>query len=42
MVSADDLLPGEMAADFLSDTRVLNKLERIRYLVTLNVEGDYK
>ena len=34
MVSADDLLLGEMAAALLNDARVLNnKLERIRYLV---------
>ncbi|MHB1641960.1 MAG: hypothetical protein ACYCS8_04795 [Acidithiobacillus sp.] len=39
MVSADDLLLGEMAAGLLNDTRVLNnKLERIRYLVTQGAE----
>lgn len=41
MVSADDLLLGEMAAALLNDARVLNnKLERIRYLVTSATEGD--
>ncbi len=39
MVSADDLLLGEMAAALLNDARVLNnKLERIRYLVTQGAE----
>ncbi|MBU2859419.1 DUF1731 domain-containing protein [Acidithiobacillus ferrooxidans] len=39
MVSADDLLLGEMAAGLLNDARVLNnKLERIRYLVTQGTE----
>ena len=39
MVSADDLLLGEMAAGLLNDARVLNnKLERIRYLVTQGAE----
>lgn len=41
MVSADDLLLGEMAAALLNDARILNnKLERIRYLVTQTKEGD--
>lgn len=41
MVSADDLLLGEMATALLNDARVLNnKLERIRYLVTSATEGD--
>lgn len=41
MVSADDLLLGEIAAALLNDARVLNnKLERIRYLVTSATEGD--
>jgi hypothetical protein len=39
MVSADDLLLGEMAAALLNDARMLNnKLERIRYLVTQGAE----
>ena len=39
MVSADDLLLGEMAAGLLNDARVLsNKLERVRYLVTQGAE----
>ena len=39
MVSADDLLLGEMAAALLSDARMLNnRLERIRYLVLQGVE----
>ncbi|MHB1881299.1 MAG: hypothetical protein ACYCPA_03675 [Acidithiobacillus sp.] len=39
MVSADDLLLGEMAAALLNDARVLsNKLERVRYLVTQGAE----
>ncbi|WP_163059459.1 DUF1731 domain-containing protein [Acidithiobacillus ferrooxidans] len=39
MVSADDLLLGEMAAALLNDARVLsNKLERVRYLVTRGAE----
>ncbi|MHB1881308.1 MAG: hypothetical protein ACYCPA_03720, partial [Acidithiobacillus sp.] len=43
MVSADDLLLGEMAAALLNDARILNnKLERIRYLVTSATEGDSK
>ncbi|MHB8225040.1 hypothetical protein [Acidithiobacillus sp.] len=40
MVSADDLLLGEMAAGLLNDARILNnKLERIRYLVTQGAEN---
>ena len=39
MVSADDSLLGEMAVPLLNDARILNnKLERIRYLVTLKLE----
>jgi hypothetical protein len=39
MVSADDILLGEMAAALLNDARMLNnKLERIRYLVTQGAE----
>lgn len=41
MVSADDLLLGELAAALLNDARGLNnKLERIRYLVTQTAGGE--
>ena len=41
MISADDLLLGEMAAALLNDARGLNnKLERIRYLVTQTAGGE--
>ncbi|SMH64492.1 conserved protein of unknown function [Acidithiobacillus ferrivorans] len=41
MVSADDLLLGEITLALMNDARILNnKLERIRYLVTSTAEGN--